>query len=97
MPKIHGLIYIAVGMLVSIMSYKLNYEKLILFFYIGLIFIFVGVVKLIFGLIKNKASKKETAHHKIQQPQTHNIKYCHNCGTALRLHHRFCIKCGAKV
>ena len=99
MVKIHGLIYIAVGLFVSIFSWKLNYEKLIFFFYAGLFFIFVGIIKLIFNFIKKRMNKKETVHHKISQhqPQQSNIKYCHNCGTALRLHHRFCIKCGARV
>ena len=93
MAKVHGIVYIAVGIFVSIMSWKLNYEKLIFFFYAGLIFVFVGIVKLAFSLVKNKTSKKENLHHRMQG----NIKYCHNCGTALRLHHKFCVKCSARV
>ena len=93
MAKVHGIVYIAVGIFVSIMSWKLNYEKLVFFFYAGLIFVFVGIAKLAFSLVKNKTSKKENLRHRMHG----NIKYCHNCGTALRLHHKFCVKCGAKA
>ncbi len=97
MAKIHWTIYIVIGLFVSILSWRLNYEKLIFFFYAGWVFVFVGVIKLIFGLIKRKMIKtKTTQHHKIHQ-QTRNIKYCHNCGTPLRLHHKFCTRCGARV
>ncbi|MBI2658618.1 zinc ribbon domain-containing protein [Candidatus Woesearchaeota archaeon] len=94
MAKIHWLFYIAVGLFVSISSWRLNYEKLIFFFYIGLFFILIGILKLIFSLIKTKMSKKEKVHHK--SPQQH-VKYCHNCGAALRHQARFCTRCGAKV
>lgn len=99
MAKIHGLVYILVGLFVSILSWRLNYEKLVFFFYFGWIFIFVGVLKLIFNLIKNRTIKKETVHHKIKhhQPQKSNVKYCHNCGAALRQQARFCARCGAGV
>lgn len=97
MAKIHWSIYILVGLFISILSWRLNYEKLIFFFYAGLIFIFIGIVKFIFGLLKKRVAKEETMlHHKIQH-QTQNVKYCHQCGSALRLHHRFCIRCGARV
>ena len=95
MPKINGLVYIAVGLFVSIMSYKLNYQKLIFFFYIGLLFVFVGVVKLIFGLIKRNVNKKESAQQKTQHQA--KIKYCHRCGNAMRLDARFCTRCRARV
>ena len=96
MAKIHWFVYIVVGLFISILSYRLNYEKLVFFFYVGLIFVFVGIVKLIFNLIKKKMSKKETMHHKAHH-QTQHIKYCHRCGTALRAHNNFCTKCGARV
>jgi len=92
MAKIHGLVYIAAGLLVSVLSYKLNYQKLIFFFYAGLVFIFVGISKLIFSWIKNKTPKKEAAQR--HQP---NVKYCHNCGAPLRLNARFCTRCRAQV
>ena len=114
MAKIHGFAYILIGAFISIMSWRLNQEKLLFFYYAGYFFIFVGVLKLIFNWIKNKAEKPKVhaqqAQHK-PAPQVHNtankihqqqalhkqIKYCHNCGNPLRLHHKFCVKCGARA
>ena len=94
MAKIHWLAYVIVGLVVSIISWKFNYQKLIFFFYIGLIFILVGIVKLIFNLMK----KEKKAEHKTQQinQQAHHIKYCTQCGNQLRTHDRFCSRCGRR-
>ncbi|MBS3101798.1 hypothetical protein J4204_06760 [Candidatus Woesearchaeota archaeon] len=89
MAKIHWLIYVIVGLFISIASYKLDYEKLVFFFYVGFIFVFIGILKLIFNLVKNRTTKKETAHHKAVHQQS-NTKYCNQCGAALSLHHKFC-------
>lgn len=119
MAKIHGLVYILIGAFVSIMSWKLNQEKLLFFYYVGYFFIFVGVLKLIFNMIKSKAEKpkanvqaqphkppqlrqsvpKQPHHPASKHPQAFHqqIKYCHNCRTALRLHNKFCSNCGARV
>ena len=96
MAKIHWLVYVIVGAFVSIFSYRLNYEKLVFFFYAGFVFVFVGVLKLVFNLVKNRTAKKETAHHKAVHQQS-NTKYCNQCGAALSLHHKFCAKCGARI
>jgi len=96
MAKIYWLVYIVVGLLVSALSYRLDYQKLIFFFYIGLIFIVVGIAKLIFGSANKNTSKAQNVQHKAHH-QLQNIKYCHNCGTALRLQTRFCSRCGARV
>lgn len=114
MAKIHGLVYILIGAFVSIMSWKLNKEKLLFFFYAGWAFVAVGVVKIIFNLVSGKAEKPKThvqqsqPHHvtqnkpsptRPQHPQAFHqqIKYCHRCRTPLRLHHKFCSNCGARV
>ena len=59
MAKIHWPVYFIVGLLVSVLSWKLNYQKLIFFFYVGLIFILIGSAKLIFGLTKRSSNKKD--------------------------------------
>ena len=112
MTKIHGLVYILIGAFVSIMSWRLNQEKLLFFYYAGYFFIFVGILKLIFNWMKNRAEKPKVHAQQVQHkpaPQMnhpmnklhhqarHQIKYCHNCGTQLRLHHKFCARCGARV
>lgn len=92
MAKIHWAVYVIVGLFVSILSWKLDYQRFVVFFYAGLIFVLVGVIKLILDLAKRKAGAKEKAHHRL-----HQIKYCPKCGNATKLHDRFCSRCGAMV
>lgn len=96
MAKIHGLVYILVGLLVSILSYRLNYEKLIFFFYAGLFFILVGISKLIFWFIKKQEKVQHQAANQARY-QAHHYKRCHKCGSAVVFNGRFCSKCGAAV
>lgn len=103
MAKIHGLVYIVVGLFVSVFSWKVDYQKFIFFFYVGWVFVFIGVVKLIFVFIKRKMGIKEEpvkmAQHKVSiQPhhQAYHYKRCRKCGNAVRLHDRFCSRCGAR-
>ena len=95
MAKIHWLVYVIVGAFVSIASYKLDYKKLVFFFYAGFVFIFIGILKLVFSLMKGRTSKKETAHKALNKQS--NTKFCHQCGARLSQHHKFCPKCGARV
>ena len=102
MAKIHWIVYIVVGSLVSIFSYKLDYQKLVFFFYTGLVFVVVGVIKLIFNSVKNKTNKTQKINNKLQhkssnQPhQARHFKYCSKCHNIVRLADRFCNKCGAR-
>ena len=95
MKTIHWSVYFIIGLFVSVASYRLNFQKLISFFYIGTIFIVVGIVKLIFGT----ANKKEDKSQKIQTQKQHmqNFKRCSRCGNIVRINDRFCGKCGARV
>jgi len=99
MSKIHWLIYVIVGLFVSIASWRIYYNRFIIFFYIGLIFILIGIAKLIFSLMETK-EKKETAHKpqdKAHAHQAQQFKYCTRCGAQLRIHNNFCSRCGARV
>ena len=85
--------FIAVGLFTSILS-LFRYQKFIVFFYAGLIFIAVGIVRMVSNRMKGETESKELHH-----PQKHSqqIKYCHQCGNLMRLHDRFCVRCGARV
>jgi len=101
MAKIHWSVYIIVGALVSALSYRFNYDKLIFFFYFGFVFVFAGIVKLIFSLM-NLKSKKEEMHTQTQVHQAHkqhiqHFKRCARCGNVLRISDKFCARCGARV
>lgn len=95
MAKIHGLVYVIIGLSISIVSWKLKNEKLMSFFYIGLIFVLIGFVKLIFNKIKRKVGKTEKIHKATYQNQ--RFKYCPKCRTMLNVYDRFCRRCGAKT
>lgn len=101
MAKIHGLVYIVVGLFVSILSLKLNYQRFIVFFYAGLVFIVFGVIKLIFNLIKSKSNKTKDVHHKIEHKQQirsqQHFRYCPKCRNIMKLHDRFCSRCGFRI
>ena len=104
MPKIHGIIYLAIGIFVAITSYEISYAKLYFFFYIGLLFIIYGVAKIIIGFI-NKEEKKQASSSNIRknqlnqfkQPIKQQYKRCSNCGNAARGYDNFCARCGNKL
>jgi ribosomal protein L40E len=51
MANIPGWVYIIIGMVVSIASYTISYDKMLFFFYLGFIFIGVGFAKLAFAKV----------------------------------------------
>lgn len=96
MAKIHGLVYVIIGILVSIASWKINKEALYLFFYVGILFIGVGAAKLLLSLISNK-KEEEIMHHRKIQPQAQHFQHyrrCKKCGSVMKANDRFCSKCG---
>ena len=98
MAKIHGLVYIIIGIFVSVASWKINNEDLYLFFYVGILFIGAGVAKLLLGFLKNKKETEKTVHqrkthHQSQHLQQH-YKRCKRCGSIIRANDRFCSRCG---
>ena len=90
--KINGLVYIIVGVFVAIASWRINFGKLLLFFYVGLLFVLIGIVKLSLGK-RNEA--KAAVHHKPQQHQA-RFRYCPRCANILRPHDKFCSVCGTR-
>jgi len=97
MAKIPSWVFIGTGLFVSIVS-LFRYAKFKIFFYAGLIFIVVGMVKLFSKSAKSEGELSST-HQKAHQAHKSNpqIKYCHQCGSPMRLHERFCMRCGARV
>lgn len=94
MAKIHGLVYVVVGLFVSVFSWKLNYEKLVFFFYIGLVFIVIGITKMLLNLTKSK-HKTDEGHRRAQHQ--HSLKYCPKCGNGLKAGDIFCSRCGTRI
>ena len=100
MAKIHGFVYLLVGFIVSIASYKINYERFKIFFYIGLLFIVIGAAKLVINFITKKGENK-APENKINRISQNNLlrryKYCPRCRNIVRANDRFCSRCGAGV
>lgn len=104
MAKIHGIVYFIIGLFVAIASYKINYNNLYPFLYVGLLFVVYGVAKIIIGFI-NKEDKKEAIppnSHKNQLNQFKQIpkqqyKRCQTCGNAARSSDNFCARCGNRM
>ncbi|MBI1935603.1 hypothetical protein HYS31_04120 [Candidatus Woesearchaeota archaeon] len=99
MAKIHWLIYFIVGLFVSIASWKLDYEKFIFFFYTGWIFVSIGVIKLIYGILMNKKPELTKAHRQpkpVYLGHQQGLKRCQECGNIMKVHDRFCSRCGAR-
>ena len=96
MAKIPAWVFIAIGLFVAISS-LFRYDKLKVFFYAGLAFIAYGLIKVFSKWASGKTElpnvgTKHSAHNPHLQ-----IKYCSRCGSSMRMHDRFCIRCGARV
>ena len=103
MAKIHGLIFIISGLVMSIISLNVKYEKLYLFFYIGILFIIMGTAKMIYNAVQAKQKKAPIANHRrlgqqgsVNQYTQNQLKNCQRCGNISRIHHNFCSRCGAR-
>ena len=99
MAKIHWIVYIVVGLFVSIMSWRLGYEKLFIFFYAGIIFVLAGIIK---AVIDAKRKKKNEALSKIfkadaKEKPSQPLRYCLKCGDMVRAIEGKCPKCGTVV
>lgn len=92
MKKIPGYVYVGVGVLVSLVSLIVNYEKLIFFFFVGLVMAMIGLVKLFFGFLrkeKEPTQNKHQQHHRARCPKCGAVRYpsfnyCPICGYSLR-------------
>ncbi len=105
LAKIHGLAYIIVGLFVGIASWRINYEKLYIFYYASLFLIAFGVAKLLINFIQGKSkekteNKKEAVkqqYARLRQNQQGQYKYCPRCRNVMGVYDNFCSKCGARV
>lgn len=99
MAKIHGIVYILIGIFVSIASYKISYDSLILFFYMGFFFIALGAAKIVLGLILGKSKEEKPASSRQNYPNQASMnqyKRCHKCSNVMKINDRFCSRCGLK-
>ena len=89
--KVPALVWLMLGILLSVVSYYLG-DEFVLFFYAGLIIIILGIFKLVLGYV---FSSKET----IIEKKTVQEKYakCPHCNNATRKIDYFCAMCGKEL
>ena len=103
--RIHGLVFIIVGSVVSIYSYAVDPRNLRLFVWFGLGMLIFGIFRLFIDHInKPKEPKKHKHHNSHQHVQRHSnyrmpvvSKFCHGCGSAVHDFQNFCHMCGTQM
>lgn len=98
--KIHGIVYLIVGITVIIVSSLI--ENFLLFIIVGVILTAVGLIKIITGVTKKEKYEPEIQHEKkISYPNSRdpnqyvtckyckaynypNAKFCHYCGRRIK-------------
>ncbi|HLG23634.1 MAG TPA: zinc ribbon domain-containing protein [Candidatus Nanoarchaeia archaeon] len=108
MAKIHGLVFIAAGLFMAVLSSILNFQRFIFFFLAGLAFLIYGIAKIVINFIGGNKTELQAQPHRINQQAHHphlqhklthppQYKYCPRCNTVLRFNDRFCRNCGSRV
>jgi len=91
MVKIHGIAYLIIGVLVTASSYYIDKQKLIVFFYIGLIMIGIGIAKLVVKSISGSANKTK------RPVQQGSQVCCQFCGSKINYAGNYCHFCGGRI
>jgi ribosomal protein L32 len=71
MAKIHGIVYMIVGAIVALVSWKIDYNDLLIFFYIGILFLVIGLFKIFMSL----ARKDEVNQSVAQEEKPHHLRH----------------------
>ena len=106
MVKIHGAVYVILGLFIAAVVRKVDAQKLAFFFYAGIAFMLFGILKIIFTAGTKKETRTEIISRQVQQRnlqqknmQQRNLqpqfKRCPICNNVVRIHDNFCSRCGA--
>ncbi len=94
MAKIHAIVYLILGAVISYVSLRIG-STFTVFFYIGLVFLGVGIAKLLIGfLLKKKETKPEKQSIRVTQPLW---AHCPRCRSQVRTSDFFCWRCGNRL
>ena len=87
MAKINGIVYMIIGLIIILVSWKVDRKELFVFIYAGYIMIVVGVVKLIFVRKVNTREKAgSTVHPARRHPQRQHTSTHHQSPQASQPH-----------
>lgn len=101
MVRIHGLVYLIVGIGVVIPSRFV--DGLQPFFYVGIVFIAIGVAKLVWRYITREKTPKMQSYKPMQQRRTQApyqqqpVYRCPRCGSQSGALFNFCSQCGVRL
>jgi len=87
----YGFYYFIAGIVVIVASLFIGLERLMFFFYVGLVLVVIGVALLLIALI-NKPPKKAKP-----QKMPPDVRPCPGCKLVLPTHFKFCPRCGARL
>jgi cytochrome c biogenesis protein CcdA len=99
--KIQGVVFLVIGLAVSILSKIVNAERLVLFMYFGIGMALFGILRIMRENKKKQqlatnGSHYITRHHKATQHQQTTQYYCRYCGSPLQPHLAYCPRCHAR-
>ena len=73
MAKIHWVVYLASGLLLASVSWKIDFQRFRFFFYVGLLFILIAAIKMIFSF-GSKEAKRQKTHKDYMQSMQQDIR-----------------------
>ena len=102
MKAINGIVYMAIGAGLIIVSSAINSDKLVLFVWLGVLLGVYGLGKVLWHLIMKERKKIKKIEKKIAKPVEREARavyrsVCHKCGHAVHTGQNFCHICGERL
>ena len=96
MTKIHGVVYILVGLIITGFSWYMlpKAPGFRLFIYAGLLFLLVGILKTPFNL---KERRERLGIEKPKAMPRARSNFCSRCGSRASAFSQFCQNCGGRL
>ena len=98
MTKIHGIVYIIVGIIiiasVQYFSQVREEQSLNIFTYIGGLMILFGAGKIGINALRKRSEMPKMQHAQKSMPRG---RFCPQCGLPQHPHAQFCYSCGARL
>lgn len=97
--KLPGIAFIGLGLIVSIASYFIDYTKMIIFFYLGLVFIAVGVFRTGVNYMTKEKGAPKSIRQIVSEDRVKKMQaiLCPVCKSKQHPLFNFCPKCGARI
>lgn len=103
MVKINGIVFVVIGIGISIISYysniSRNSSKLTLFIYLGIAMAVYGLGKFLIVDLRSREKKPKLPEQFTDKKTNYTSQegYCHSCGAPLRHYYTYCPRCGGRL